>query len=108
MHELVVNAPGNKRVVTDYDFICLSGLVLPVSVEPALGDTIEFSPDEITIYLAPRPNSDGKTLTPAENLILYKRNIISYQFRTKEVEALTPEQKAEWNKTIQEAGGVVN
>lgn len=109
MSEMIVETPLNKRTVIDYDICVGSGLIMPITVDTALGDTFERDLDEIRIHITARPSlhKDGDTI-PAEDITIFMRHVFSIQERRREVTDMTPEQKLAWTETVQKMSGAVN
>jgi len=103
MAEMIVNTPEVKRLVDDYDFTFLNGMLLPVIVDTEAGDTINFFSATIQIHLAAKPSMNDPSLTlPAEDITIYTQHLATKQHRVREVIALDPEQQHEWAKTLKD------
>lgn len=105
---MLINSPEVKRTVDDYDFCLTGGMVMPVTIDEAIGDTVSFTPDGVVIHLAIKPSYNDPTKTlPAEDITIFTKHLLFVQHRRREITQLTPEQQHEWLKTLQEAGGTV-
>lgn len=106
---MIVNTPEVVHVVDDYDFMFLNGMLMPVTVNTAAGDTIHIGESEITINLSSKPSLTDPTHTlPAETITIYVKQLVTRQHRIRPVVAVSPEQQHEWLKTLKEVGGTVN
>lgn len=104
MNEMIVNAPEVKRLVDEYDFMFVSGMMMPVTVDVEAGDRAVFSDDRILIRLTAKPSlNDPEKKFPAENITIFTKHLLSLQHREREIVDLTPEQKFEWKDTILKA-----
>lgn len=104
-----VNTPEVSHVVDDYDFTFLNGMVMPVTVNETVGDTIHFDSAEVRIDLSSKPSiNDPAYMLPAENIVIYTKHLVTWQHRIRKVVAITPEQQHEWTQTLKEASGTVN
>lgn len=105
MAEMKVTTPEIKRLVEDYDIIFVSGQVMPITIDPSVGDTFATFPSSeiIKIHLSPKPSPSDKNKTlPAEDITVYLKHVISVQRREREVVELTPEQRAEWERAMKQ------
>jgi hypothetical protein len=94
--------PRTKKV-DDYDFLFDSGFLLPLTVDPSLGDTIEFSDVGVKINLVGKPSTtDPDQFTPPEDHTIFTRHLCAVTHRVREAPVVTKEQKTEWVRTIQE------
>lgn len=92
-----------SRIVFDYDFVFIHGVALPLTIDPNLGDKIDFEdPNVVTVHLVAKtsPLTSGQNL-PAEEVTIFKDKIISIQRRQREIFPLTPEQELELEQTYQ-------
>lgn len=104
-----IKSPEKKRVLEEYDFVSPSGKVLPITIEPAAGDTITFGENEIQVSIPSRPSPfNPEEVLPAEDVTIYKAHVVSVHHRTRQVDELTPEQKLEWAQAFKELGSVPN
>lgn len=109
MSEMYIPAKDTKKIVDDYDFIFTSGMLLPVVIDDTLGDTILFEAGMITIALVAKPSmNDSAVLLPSEEVFIYTSHLASIQHRQREVQLLTADQKAEWQKSFQELSSNVH
>ena len=105
MAEMLLHTPESKYVVDDYDFTFLNGMVLPVTVNEKLGDTVQFfGPDGvIVIHLAAKPSlNDPAIFLPVEDITIYRQHLVTHQHRVREVTDLAPEQQYAWAKTLKD------
>jgi hypothetical protein len=108
MAEMIVNTPETKYLVDDYDFTFMNGMMLPVTVNERVGDTIQFFDTAVVVHLAAKPSmNDPKIALPAEDITIYKTHLATQQHRIREVVALAPEQQHEWAKTLKEISKTV-
>lgn len=102
MSDVIATSPEITRVLDDYDFVFSSGMTLPVTLDHKAGDTYDDSSDFIHIRVAPQQSmSDPQKLLPPSEIKINKSHVASVQHRTREVLELTPEQRFEWEKTLQ-------
>jgi hypothetical protein len=108
MAEMYIPTPDVLKILVDYDIVFSSGIMLPVTLDATLGDTIEDRGDTLFINLTAKPSlSDSSKTLPAEEITVFKAQVVSIQKRTREVVQLNPEQQAEWRKTIKELSSTV-
>ena len=109
MAEMIVNTPEEKKVVDDYDFVFSSGLVIPITIDLAAGDQIQFNESIIKIYVASQPSmNDEKKMLPSRDITLFTKHLAAAEHRIREVVALDPEQKHQWLETLKAASKAVN
>lgn len=105
---MIVNTPETKYFVDDYDFTFVTGMMMPVTVNTAAGDTIQGHADIIEINLTAKPSmNDPSKMLPAETITVYRRHLAATQQRRREVTELAPEQKHEWMNTLKELSKTV-
>jgi len=100
-----IHEPDPKvKKVDDLDITLAGGIVVPITIDFEAGDTVDWDThaDAIVIALASKTASNGETKLPAEEITIFKKNILIIQHRTREVSELTLAQKEEWRKTLQE------
>ncbi len=103
MPEMMIESPTTKTILEDYDVVSVNGMMMPITINATLGDTIELGPTQIVAHLVAKPSiNDPNKLLPAEHIIIYTAQVFSIQHRTREVTNLTPEQRFELDKTYQE------
>lgn len=108
MAEMRVETPLVKKWVDDYDVVFQSGMMMPITVDLAQGDYIQIGDKLIEVSLKAKPSpTDPDQILPAEDITIYVSHVVSIQHRVREVVELTPEQKFEWKKTLQELGGTI-
>lgn len=104
----ITESDPKVKLVDDLDFTFSNGLVMPVTIDKSAGDTVEWDThaDAIVIHLSAKPAQDGESSLPAEDITIFKKNILLIQHRVREVTELTSAQKRQlaeqWNKTLQE------
>jgi len=100
---MIISSKLKTKIYKDYDFMFSQGIMIPISIEPEAGDSIEFFEDTIKVYLAKRVSpTDSTVIMPAEEKTFFKTHLIAIEHRTREVEPLTPEAQAEWMKTLKD------
>ena len=91
------------KLLDDYDFVFTSGMMMPVTINVAVGDRISFNAETVVVYLTPKPSStDPDRMLSSEDITIFTKHLASVQHRVREVLDLTPEQQLEWKKTIAE------
>lgn len=96
------------KTVTDYEFIFEGGIVMPVTLDPSTGDTIEWGDQIIFINLAPKPTiADPTKFIPREEVTIYRTKLLSTQKKSREILPIQPDQRDEWVKTVQELSKTV-
>lgn len=106
---MVIETPPDIRLVEDYDIEAITGNSLTVTIDPALGDTIDITPSRILIYVAPRQSRSDPTLkSSSETTTINQAHVFAVRKREREVMNLTIEQQVEWSKTFKELGGKVH
>ena len=64
---MIIHSHNKTKTFEDYDFMFVGGIGLPVTLDPAAGDTITFESDHIRVFLAKRVNpTDESILLPSE------------------------------------------
>ena len=98
------------KVIDDYEFTFMGGVGLPISVDKAAGDTIEFEGTlAVKIHLVPKPSlSDPKVFTPGADMTIFVQHILTIEHRYREVKALTTAQQQDMQDTIKAIGGSVH
>lgn len=98
-----INTPEVKKKVIEYDFLLSSGIMLPITIDPEAGDTVSFTDGGVVVHLEPKPSqNDPDVLIPGEDITVFARHLIAVTKREREVTQLTPDQKHQWRKTVQE------
>ena len=98
-----IQVPEVTKILNDYDIIFSSGMVLPITVDLALGDSVTVTENIMSFHITSKPSSnDPSVMLPAEETTIFLRHVISIQHRRREVVELTKEQRSEWHKTWQE------
>ncbi len=96
-----IQAPDNTRQVKDYEFVMVSGVSLPVNIDPKAGDEIIFNTEEIRITLSAKPGIvDTAAIMPPEYITLYRKHIAVIHERERTIRDVTPEEKADLKKTL--------
>lgn len=100
---MIVQVPEVKKILNDYDICFQTGMMMQITIDLDLGDTIEFNDRVILIHRSAKPSqNDPKILLPAETMTLFMPHVISIQHRFREVVERTPEQKFEWERIWQD------
>jgi len=103
----ITESDPKVKVLDDLDFTFSNGLVMPLTLDKEAGDVVEWNTheDAIVIHLSSKPSQDGESRLPAEDITVFRKNILLIQHRVREVTELTSAQKREigdWKKTLQE------
>lgn len=103
----ITESEPKVKTVDDLDFTFSNGLVMPITLDESAGDTVDWDThkDAIIIHLSAKPSMDGETKLPAEDITVFRTNILLIQHRVREITELTTSQKQEmidWKKTLQE------
>lgn len=102
---MLIYDPDLKKTVHEYDVTFENGMTIPVIVDVDAGDTYRETNDHLLVFLAPKPSKTDKTkILPAENIKIFKSKILVIQDRDREINQLTPEQQAVWEKTLEDLG----
>lgn len=104
---MLIKEPEPKvKSIHDMDFTFSNGIVMPITIDKEAGDEVDCdtNKDAIVIHLSAKPSLDGKSVLPAEDITVFRHNILVIQHRIREVTELTKEQQLVWQKTLQEAG----
>lgn len=100
---MIIQSPDVLKTIDDYDIVFENGMMMPLSLDKGLGDTINFGAEVINVNLVVKPSQNDPTkLLPAEDTTIYLKHVVSIQHRTRKVAELTPEEKHAWHKTWQE------
>lgn len=103
MSDMVLSTPQTIKVVSDYDIIFDTGMMLPLTVDFSAGDTIVFGDRTIEINIVAKPSEvNPKETIPAVATTIFLGHVASIQKRTREIAELTPEAKHELQQTWQE------
>jgi hypothetical protein len=95
MSDMKILTGPDTRIVLDYDFTFVHGMSLPVTVDPEVGDTIQFNPDTIIVNLVAKPGVAGATdKLPPELVTISRQYLAVMQERKREVRNITPEEQA--------------
>lgn len=106
---IVNSADIEPKLIDDYDFVFLNGVILPVTVDTAGGDTVSFGENIVHVYLNKRPSQgDPSLMTPAENLTIYKTNLAWVSHKQREVIPQTPEQKEQFQQLLKKSSKTVH
>lgn len=101
---MLIKEPDPKtRLVSDMDFTFTNGVVMSYTIDKEAGDEVEYpTPHTIVIHLAPRISSDGLSVTAAEDITIFVRNLTTIEHRKREITERTLAERLEWEKTFQE------
>lgn len=103
--ELIIDPKPPKKVY-EYDFVLATGMLLPVTVDPTAGDTINFGDQQVHIHLVPKQHKfDITKMTPAEDITIFVPHLASVQKREREMIDMTPEQRYQYEQTLKELAG---
>lgn len=92
--------PPNK-FIEQYDITLNSGLVIPLTIDAAVGDTIEFTPEKILVKLAAKPSLiDPSISLPAEDVEVARTQVAALLHRTVEVSGIVPKMSKEWIQSL--------
>lgn len=90
-----------KKTVYDYDFGFASGQLLSFTIDPSEGDTIDLGNEVIRAFFPAKPNPiNPEVKTPERRVTIYVSQLSAVETRQRELVALTPEQEAEWRRTL--------
>ena len=93
-------------ILHDYDIVFSNGMMMPITVNLDLGDTIEIGDTRLIAHLTAKPSlSDIKKNLPAEDITIFLSQVVSIQHRERSVLELTPNEKVEWAKLFEETVG---
>lgn len=101
---MIIQPETTSREVYDYDFSFSGGQFLGLTIDPHFGDYIDLdNPNFIKVYMGQRPsvNPSGDPV-PSEEVTLLTHNMCFMAKRTRMTMSKTPEQEAEWQKTLME------
>lgn len=94
-----------SRTVIDYDFTFANSAVLPITLDPKYGDSIEFGDKTVRIDLKAKPSlTDPTQSLPAEEVIFYLQHLVVIQKRERVIQALNPEQQYEYKQALAALG----
>ena len=83
---IITSSDPTPKTVEHYDFTFRGGIVFPVTITHADGDSIVFGETVITAIKAPRVSQNDPTISlPGEEIILYREHLLAYQHRTVQV-----------------------
>lgn len=102
-----LESPAQTHEVDDYDFVFSSGQVMPITIDRAAGDEVDFTntPLAIQIKLSPKPSiANPDVLLAAEEVTIFQTHLIAIQKRHRVVTSLSPEQRAQWKDAMAQFG----
>ena len=103
-----INSPDPRKIVDDYDFVFTSGMLMPLTIDVSVGDTIVFGDSQVMVRLVAKPSmNDPDKLLSAEDIVIYTTHLASVQHREREMIKLTVDAQAEWVKAIKELSGTI-
>lgn len=95
-----------ERMLDEYDFIFMNGSVLPLTLDLNLGDTIDFTPEVITVTLVAKPSvTDPKGEVGDNTTTIYRKHLLFYEHRRRNQMSISTEQRIEYEKTIKALSG---
>ena len=98
-----IEAPEVKTTVTDYDVTFDSGIVIPFTINPAIGDTLKATDKMLFVHLAAKPSiTDSSEVIPEQEITIFLDKAISIHQRTRTVVELQPEAKADLERAWKE------
>lgn len=103
MGMIIKSDEPKARLVEDYDIYLVGGRVIPLTLDLSLGDHIEFEtcPGVIFVQMSKKVSPQNPDqFIPAEDMTIYKSQVLFVQHRTREALDLTVEQQMEWEKAI--------
>lgn len=97
-----INHPEpTTKTVYDYDFAFDNGNGQSITIDPTLGDTIDFTDKTIEVVFAPKPSKTNPTVTlNREEVTFYLPKIVYIQKRERQLTDLSAEQKLLWEKEL--------
>lgn len=101
---LFTSSDIEPRLIDDYDFVFMNGLVWPISIDRKAGDDIAFMEDRIEINIAERKDPN----TPKEHQTLYLKNIALIQHRERYMVPQSPEQRDEYKELLKKVSKTVH
>ena len=97
------------RVVDEYDLFFVSGVMFPVTIDRSQGDTVDIGPDFVKVFLAAKASlSDPDKIVPAEDHTFFTKHLIAIQHRQSARNVMTPDQRAEFQKTFKKVAGQIH
>src|SRR5262245_31333786 len=98
---MIINSAAKPRLVDEYDIVFTNGMLLPVTVDKDLGDTIEFDELSVTITRAARPSQfDPDQIVPSEDVTIFQQHILTITHRQRTIMPVLPEQQEQLRKTF--------
>ncbi len=98
---IIGSSNSDPKLVDDYDFVFLSGMPLPITIDKSIGDSIDFEPDKVIVHIAERVNpTDSTARLPKETLTIYLKNVALVQHRERSVYPQSPEQREEYKELL--------
>ena len=98
-----INIPETRKTFLDINFTLVSGILFPVTLDIAEGDSITYSEDKALIRYSAKPSfSDPTKMLPAENVIIFMKHVASVQTKEREVVELTTDEKANLQKMFRD------
>ena len=100
-----IKNPKKTKTIEEWDFVSVSGMVWPVTLNLEAGDTIEYTPGDPVAVLRvkekPSPISNEE-IQSAEEVIVPMHNVFVVRHRTRQIEELTREEKEVWQKDLKD------
>ncbi|MBI3983947.1 hypothetical protein HY346_01480 [Candidatus Microgenomates bacterium] len=98
-----IKSPKKVRTIEEWDFVAVSGMVWPVTLDLAAGDTMEYQKgDPVAVLRTVEKESPISTTerVPAEEIIIPMQNVFVVRHRTRDVETLTKDEKEAWQRDL--------
>lgn len=92
-----------ERKLDEYDVTFVGGHMITVSICHEEGDEIDWSVDKAIRFklVAKRGlTTEGTLELPPEDITIFRDHILAIQHRTRVIQPITAEQKAEWDKAM--------
>lgn len=101
MSKMPIESKDTSRIVTDYEFVMVSGVNFPINIDLKAGDKIAWEPEQILITLSAKPGIvDSSKVLPRENITLYRKHIAVIHTRERIIRDVTAKEKIDLDKTI--------
>lgn len=89
--------------VVDYEFTFHNGLTWSTTIDPTIGDTVDFdsSPGQVVIKFVEKPSkTDHTTKVPPETNTLFMSHILMIRKCERTIIPMTPDQLDEFQKSL--------
>ena len=107
----ITNIPAEPHVVEDWDFVSINGFLLPLTIDPTLGEYCKFEPggSVAVIHQVAKESIIGPdSKTQPEDTTIILSNILFVRKRLRSAQEPTIDQKEEWKQMLRKMAGTAS